>query len=147
MRCPIPALPSAIPRAGPVINIGKDFFVRIGSREPDTVMFRTESFEERDMLIEADPQTFFITDHFRSYKGLLAHLAHLDAKTMRALLERRRAAIAPKSLSKTHLPRLRGGAERALTSAAEGGSTSARPLRPLRGHSPRKRGEKLGHLN
>jgi len=82
----------------PAIFIGKQLFVRIGTREPDTLMLGASSFEARDLLIQSDPATFFVTEHFRSYKGLLARLKTLDRKTLRALLERRWREIAPKKL-------------------------------------------------
>ena len=82
-----------ISMGGPEIRIGTKFFVRIGTREPDTLMFATASFEERDLLIEADPGVFFVTDHFKSYKGALARLKALDAKTLRGLLDQRLKAI------------------------------------------------------
>lgn len=85
-----------VSQGGPVIEIGGEFLVRIGTREPDTAMLRTETLDERDAMIAAEPELFYITDHFRSYKGLLARLATLDAKTFRALLSQRRTAIAAK---------------------------------------------------
>jgi hypothetical protein len=84
----------------PAIFIDKKLFVSIGTREPNTIMLRTSSVDERDMLIEADPETFFITDHYKNYPAMLARLAHLDAKTLRAMLQRRWREIAPKKLLK-----------------------------------------------
>jgi hypothetical protein len=77
--------------------------VRIGTREPDTVQFKLESFEERDAMIAAEPRLFYITDHWRSYKGLLARLSALDAKTLRALLKQRLATLeaGPKKKKRT----------------------------------------------
>lgn len=83
-----------ISQGGPEIRIGGKFFLRIGTREPDTLMFATASVEERDMLIAADPAVFFVTDHFKSYRGALARLKTLDAKTLRALLDRRLQMLA-----------------------------------------------------
>ena len=80
-------------QGGPEIRIGEDFFMRIGTREPDTVMLKTETLDERDAMIEAEPALFYITDHFKTYKGLLARLSALDAKTFRALLKQRLAVI------------------------------------------------------
>lgn len=80
-------------QGGPEVRVGDDYFVRIGTREPDTVQFKLESFEERDAMIAAEPHLFYITDHFKSYKGLLARLSALDAKTMRALLKQRLAVL------------------------------------------------------
>jgi len=84
----------------PCIFIGKKVFVRIGTRERGTAQMNTESFEERDHLIAADPAVFFITDHFRNYKAALARIDKLDARTYRAFLERRWKRIAPKTLQK-----------------------------------------------
>ena len=89
-------------QGGPEIRIGEAFFVRIGTREPDTVMLRTETLDERDAMIAAEPELFYITDHFKTYKGLLARLAELDPKTFRALLKQRLKVIegAPKAKRK-----------------------------------------------
>lgn len=35
-------------------------------------------FEERDMLVEADPDTYFYTDHYRNYELVLARPEKLD---------------------------------------------------------------------
>ena len=82
-----------VSQGGPEIRVGNASLVRIGTREPDTLMLKTGSLEERDMMLEAEPKLFFITDHFRTYKGLLVRLTALDAKTLRALLASRLQAI------------------------------------------------------
>ena len=89
----------------PTFFVGKKVFTQIGSHQREAIMLLTQTLEERDHLIAADPQTFFITDHFKTYKGLLAHIGKLDAKTFRTLLERRWRAIAPKTLVKDILSR------------------------------------------
>jgi hypothetical protein len=87
-------------QGGPVIDIDGAYFVRIGTREPDSVQLKLESFEERDAMIAAEPELFFITDHWKSYKGLLARLSALDAKTFRALLKQRVAVLAAQKAKK-----------------------------------------------
>ena len=82
------------------VFVGKKVFTQVGSHQREAIMLLTQTLEERDHLIAADPQTFYITDHFKTYKGLLAHIGKLDAKTFRVLLERRWQAIAPKALVK-----------------------------------------------
>ena len=42
----------------------------------------------RDHLLQADPDTFFITDHYRGYPYVLAHLDKLSAADLRKLIER-----------------------------------------------------------
>jgi hypothetical protein len=83
-------------QGGPVIEIEGAFFVRIGTREPDTLMLKTKTLDERDAMTAAEPALFYITDQFKAYKGLLARLEALDAKTLRALLQQRLAALSKK---------------------------------------------------
>ena len=79
----------------PAFCIGKKFFTRWRDEE-DSIVLIVESIDERDMLLEADPKTFFITDHYRNYPSVLARAAKLDATTLRGMLERRWRKIAPK---------------------------------------------------
>jgi hypothetical protein len=50
--------------------------------------------ETRDHLLQADPETFFITDHYRGYPTVLARLDRLNAADLRKLIERA-IAVAP----------------------------------------------------
>ena len=87
----------------PAFFVGKKLFTQVSSHGSRDIMLLTQSFEERDHLVAADSKTFYITEHFRNYKGLLARIDRLDANTFRALLERRWQAIAPKKLLKDRL--------------------------------------------
>ena len=42
----------------------------------------------RDHLLQADPETFFITDHYRGYPYVLAHLDRLTAGDLKKLMQR-----------------------------------------------------------
>lgn len=42
----------------------------------------------RDHLLQADPETFFVTDHYRGYPYVLAHLDRLTAADLRKLVQR-----------------------------------------------------------
>ena len=44
--------------------------------------------ETRDHLLQADPQTFFVTDHYIGYPMVLAHLDKLSAADLKKLLLR-----------------------------------------------------------
>lgn len=57
-------------------------------------------FEERDMLVEADPQTFFFTDHYKRHELVLARPQRLDPDWARANLIRVWRKQAPKRLLK-----------------------------------------------
>ena len=83
----------------PAFLIEKKFFTRLRAEDASLVLF-VGSIDERDMLIEADPTLFHITDHYENYPTVLARIAKLDAKTLRGMLERRWKEIAPKKLQK-----------------------------------------------
>jgi hypothetical protein len=44
--------------------------------------------ETRDHLLQADPDTFFVTDHYIGYPMVLAHLDRLSAADLKKLLVR-----------------------------------------------------------
>ena len=81
----------------PAYLVGKKFFTRWRDEE-DSIVLIVDSIDERDMLLEADPKTFFITDHYRNYPSVLARAAKIDAKTLHGMLERRWRKLAPKKL-------------------------------------------------
>ena len=81
----------------PAYLVGKKFFTRWRDEE-DSIVLVVDSIDERDMLLEADPKTFFITDHYRNYPSVLARAAKIDAKTLHGMLERRWRKLAPKKL-------------------------------------------------
>lgn len=75
------------------------FFTRLRA-EDDSVVLIVGSIDERDMLLESDPTLFHITDHYKNYPAVLARISRLDAAQLRAMLERRWRAMAPKKLVK-----------------------------------------------
>jgi hypothetical protein len=83
----------------PAFLIEKKFFTRLRAEDASLVLF-VGSIDERDMLVEADPELFHITDHYKNYPTVLARIAKLDRKTLRGMLERRWKEIAPKRLQK-----------------------------------------------
>lgn len=83
----------------PSFLVGGKFFTRLRD-EDDSVVLVVGSIDERDMLLESDTKLFHITDHYRNYPAILARMAHLDAATLRGMLERRWRAMAPKKLVK-----------------------------------------------
>lgn len=69
------------------------------SPHEDAPVFKV-SFEERDMLVEAAPETFFFTPHYRNYKLVLVRPDRLDLDWARANLLRAWREQAPKRLLK-----------------------------------------------
>ena len=81
----------------PTIFIAKKFFTRLRA-EDDSIVLVVDSIDEREMMIESDPKTFHITEHYRNSAAVLARIARIDAKTLHGMLERRWRAIAPKKV-------------------------------------------------
>ncbi len=52
----------------------------------EVIVITRVGMDERNVLIEADPDTFFTTDHYRGYPTVLARLAQLQPESLRRLL-------------------------------------------------------------
>jgi hypothetical protein len=76
------------------------FFTRL-RKEDDSVVLGQVPLDEREIICEADPDTFHFTDHYRNYPYVLARLKKLDAKTLRGYLMRQWRHNAPKTWLKT----------------------------------------------
>lgn len=83
----------------PSVMVARKFFARY-RKEDASVVWIVDSIDERDNLIEMDPRTYFITDHYRNYPSVLVRGARLNETMLRKMLERRWRAIAPKKLIK-----------------------------------------------
>lgn len=55
-------------------------------------------FDERDMLMATDPDTYYITDHYRGYRWVLVRLSRVHPRDLRRLLEEAWRRSAPKNL-------------------------------------------------
>jgi len=58
--------------------------------------------QERDFRMQADPQTFFTTDHYRGYPTVLVRLAHVTPTVLREILEEAWRQHAPRRLVAEH---------------------------------------------
>ncbi len=83
----------------PAILVVKKFFTRLRPEDNSLVLF-VGSIDERDMLMEAEPKLFHITEHYRNYPTVLARLDKLDAARLKGMLERRWRQICPKKLQR-----------------------------------------------
>jgi len=81
----------------PAFFIAKKFFTRVRSEDASLVM-GVEGMETRDMMLELDPETYFITDHYKDWPFILVRLSHITKGELRTMLDRRFRKIAPKKL-------------------------------------------------
>ncbi|MBZ9936515.1 MmcQ/YjbR family DNA-binding protein [Mesorhizobium sp. BR1-1-16] len=76
--------------------VAKRFLGRI--RDEGMVFALRCELDERDFLIEIEPEAFFTTDHYRGYPYVLIRLAAIDADRLAPLVERSWRMAAPKRL-------------------------------------------------
>ncbi|HEV7364565.1 MAG TPA: MmcQ/YjbR family DNA-binding protein [Gemmatimonadales bacterium] len=58
--------------------------------------------DERDFRMKADPETFFITDHYRGYPTVLVRLARVTEADLQDVLEQAWRLQAPRRLVKEY---------------------------------------------
>src|SRR5689334_113372 len=83
----------------PSYKVNGKFFTRL-RREDASLVLLEVPFDEREMLMEAEPETFHFTAHYKDYPSVLARIATLHPGSLKAFLERRFRKIAPKKLLK-----------------------------------------------
>lgn len=80
----------------PAFRVRGKFLARL--REDGESLALKCGFDERDLRIQADPTTFFTTDHYRGYPTVLVRLATVDPADLRDVLEQAWRLHAPKRL-------------------------------------------------
>jgi hypothetical protein len=72
----------------PVLKVGGCFMAGLAthrSAEPETLVVRV-GFEERAWLLEDAPETYYLTDYYRSYPVVLVRLSRIDRDALHDLL-------------------------------------------------------------
>ena len=72
----------------PRLSVGGCFMAGLASHrsaEADTLVVRCD-FEQRELLLEDAPDTYYVTDYYRPYPLVLVRLARVDQDALRDLL-------------------------------------------------------------
>jgi hypothetical protein len=72
----------------PVLKVGGSFMAGLAthrSAEPATLAVRI-GFEEREWLLDDAPDTYYLTDYYRSHPVVLVRLSRIDRDALRDLL-------------------------------------------------------------
>lgn len=72
----------------PVLKVRGSFMAGLAthhSAEPETLVVRAD-VEDRDRLVEDAPETYYLTDYYRSYPLVLVRLSRIDREALRDLL-------------------------------------------------------------
>jgi hypothetical protein len=81
------AMPDALERPSygtPGFFYKKKLFARL-LPDSDLVVIKI-SFEQREILMQANPEAYFITDHYLNYPAMLVRLSEVTSKELRELL-------------------------------------------------------------
>src|SRR4051812_20052618 len=78
----------------PAFRVGGKLFARL-HQDGESLVVKID-LDERRMRMQADPQTYHITDHYQDYPMMLVRLANADPDDLRDLLEESWRLSAPK---------------------------------------------------
>ena len=87
----------------PSVFFGESYVGRIHDKE-DAVALRVGSIEMRDVMLEAAPKLFYITEHYKPWPMLLARLKVLDRTTLKDLVLARIGEVNAKAGKKRKTP-------------------------------------------
>jgi hypothetical protein len=77
----------------PAVFLHDQFLTKVHDKE-EAMTLRVSSMEMRDMMLEAEPKLFYITDHYRNFPFVLARLSALTPKSLKDMLVGRAAQLA-----------------------------------------------------
>lgn len=97
-----PQVEDGISYGEPSFKVAGKFLTWLRPHLDESVVVHLDSLDERDLLIELEPQTFHFTDHYRDHPIVLARIATVDPGWLRMKIARRWRKQAPHSLSKRH---------------------------------------------
>lgn len=78
-------------------RVRSKLFIRVHEL-PDTVFVRCAGLDERNELLVAEPEKFFITPHYDGYPGILVRLSQVDLDEMTELVTESWRTCAPSRL-------------------------------------------------
>jgi hypothetical protein len=94
-----PMVEKGMSYGSPAYKVNGKFFTRL-RRDDNSLVIMEVPFDEREMLMEAEPGTFHFTAHYKDYPCVLARIDDLHPGSLKAFLERRWRKVAPKKLVK-----------------------------------------------
>jgi hypothetical protein len=81
----------------PGFRVRGKLFARV-HEQPDAIFVKCIDIAERDGLLDAEPEKFFITPHYSGYPGMLVRLSAIDHDELTELLTESWRLTAPKKL-------------------------------------------------
>jgi hypothetical protein len=85
----------------PSFKVNGKFLTRLRPEDQSLVLVDV-GFDEREMLIEAEPGIFHLTPHYKDYPSVLARMDRVHPGSLRNFLERRWRKVAPKRVVRAY---------------------------------------------
>jgi hypothetical protein len=92
----LPGVAEGLSYRTPAWKVGKTLLARM-HQDGEALVLKMD-FLARDTLMQADPHTFFITDHYQNYPWVLVRLSSVRPEQLRDLLDDAWRSAAPKRL-------------------------------------------------
>lgn len=104
----------------PAVFLHDQFLTKVHDKE-EAMTLRVSSMEMRDMMLEAEPELFYITDHYRNFPFILARLSALTPKTLKEILVGRAKQLTEQAdkLAKRKKPLKKVGAKKKIAPKAK----------------------------
>ena len=99
----LPAVEDSTSYGTPALKVRGKLFARL-HQDGTSLVLRADSLD-RQILLQADPEAFYITDHYRKYPWILVRLARISRRSLPDLLERAWRYVAPARLVAEQLHR------------------------------------------
>ena len=91
----LPAVVDSTSYGTPALKVGGKLFARL-HQDMDCVVLRCELLD-REILMQAAPDAFFITDHYRDHPWILLRLGVVEKRVLPELIERAWRLVASKT--------------------------------------------------
>lgn len=92
----LPGVETGTSYGEPSFKLGGKFFTRL--RDDETVLVLPMPIPDREIWMEAAPETYFVTEHYRNYPLVLVRLAAISPDEIAARLDQAWRAKAPAKL-------------------------------------------------
>jgi hypothetical protein len=103
----LPGVEESTSYGTPSLKVKKKFMARL--REPDVMVLVQVDFIEQQMLMETQPDVFFLTPHYEGYPSILIRLSKVEPDQLAELIETSYVRLAPKRVLQEYEARKAAG--------------------------------------
>ncbi|MBA3868641.1 MAG: MmcQ/YjbR family DNA-binding protein [Chloroflexota bacterium] len=93
----LPGVTEGITHGSPSFTIGKKFMGVLGDGD---ILIMKSAIVERDLLVQLEPDKYFITDHYVPFDYVLVRMSHVNEDEVRDLFRKAWRRLALKKLVK-----------------------------------------------